>query len=50
MFSNGDVGGVGNWVLQQTGVDLFAARAATDHWAMWAGCVVSVGLMNAVGG
>lgn len=50
LFSAGDVGGVGAWVLQRTGVDLFAARAATNHWGMWAGCVVSVGLMNAVGG
>ena len=50
MFGSGDMGGVGAWLLKEHGVDLFKARAATDHWFMWVGCVISVGLMNAVGG
>ncbi len=50
MFGSGDLGGVGAWLLKEHGVDLFKAREATNHWAMWAGCIISVGLMNAVGG
>lgn len=50
LFGSGDMGGVGAWLQANTSVDLFAARAATNHWGMWVGCVISVGLMNAVGG
>lgn len=50
LFSSGDPLGAGAWVQEHMGVDLFASRAATNHWAMWVGCVISVGLMNAVGG
>jgi hypothetical protein len=50
MAGSGDFGGVGAWLLNSYGIDLFKAREATNHWAMWAGCIASVGLMNAVGG
>jgi len=50
MFGSGDVFGFGAWMQSNLGLDLFAGRAATTHWAQWAGCIVSVGLMNAVGG
>jgi hypothetical protein len=50
MFSSGEIFGFGAWVQQSFGLDLFASRAATNHWGMWAGCIISVGLMNAVGG
>ncbi len=50
MFGSGDLLGYGAWVQSQTGIDLFAGRAATTSWVQWAGCIVTVGLMNAVGG
>lgn len=50
MAGSSDLGGIGAWVLENTGMDMFAARAATDHWAMWVGGVLSVSLMNATGG
>jgi hypothetical protein len=50
MFSSGDILGYGAWVQSNLGIDLFAGRAQTTHWSMWAGCIVSTGLMNAVGG
>jgi len=50
MFGSGDLFGFGAWIQQHTGFDLFAGRAATTSWVQWAGCVLSVGLMNSVGG
>ena len=50
MFGSGDDLGFGAWVQTQTGLDLFAGRAASTSWLHWTGCIVSVGLMNAVGG
>ncbi|MEY4765756.1 MAG: hypothetical protein RI907_2429 [Pseudomonadota bacterium] len=50
MFAPGDVLGFGEWIKTNTGLDLFAGREATTSWVQWAGCIVSVGLMNAVGG
>lgn len=50
MFGSGDPGGIGAWVLQHTGVDMFAARARTVRWEMWAGCVAMLGLTNATAG
>jgi Fatty acid desaturase len=50
LLAPGDILGWGAFLKTYTGVDLFAAREATDHWAMWAGCIVSAGLLNAVGG
>ncbi|NBD19526.1 alkane 1-monooxygenase [Aquabacterium fontiphilum] len=50
MFGSGDLFGYGAWVKDTVGIDLFAGREATTHWFQWAGCVVTVGLMNAVGG
>ncbi len=50
MFGSGDFLGYGAWMKDQVGIDLFAGRDATTHWAQWAGCIVTVGLMNAVGG
>ncbi len=50
LFGSGDMLGFGAWVQAHTGLDLFAGRAATTSWLQWAGCIVSVGLMNAVGG
>ncbi len=50
MFSSGDILGYGAWMKAHLGIDLFAGREHTNHWAMWAGCIVSTGLMNAVGG
>lgn len=50
MFGSGDLGGVGARVLEYTGIDMFAAREATNHWGMWAGGIASVALINATGG
>ncbi|MFT3857382.1 MAG: alkane 1-monooxygenase [Aquabacterium sp.] len=50
MFGSGDFLGYGAWVKDTTGLDLFAGRENTTHWLQWAGCIVTVGLMNAVGG
>ncbi|KGM41495.1 hypothetical protein JY96_19415 [Aquabacterium sp. NJ1] len=50
LVGSGDLLGFGAWVQQHIGLDLFAARARTNHWGMWAGCILGVGLMNAVGG
>jgi hypothetical protein len=50
MFSTGDILGYGAWMQSHLGMDLFAARDKTSHWGMWAGCIVSTGLLNAVGG
>jgi hypothetical protein len=50
MFGSGDILGYGAWLKEQTGLDLTAGREATTSWLQWAGCIVSVGLMNAVGG
>lgn len=50
MFGSGDFLGYGAWMKEHAGLDLFAGRAATTHWVQWAGCVITVGLMNAVGG
>jgi Fatty acid desaturase len=50
LFGSGDILGYGAWMQSHLDIDLFAARAQTTHWAMWAGCIVSTGLMNAVGG
>ncbi len=50
LLAPGDIFGWGAFLKTYTGVDLFAAREATTHWAMWAGCIVSAGMLNAVGG
>ncbi|MBU0917829.1 alkane 1-monooxygenase [Aquabacterium parvum] len=50
MFGSGDFLGYGAWMKEHAGLDLFAGREATTHWVQWAGCVITVGLMNAVGG
>jgi hypothetical protein len=50
MFGSGDFLGYGAWVQSHLGIDLFAGRAATTSWMQWAGCIVTVGLLNAVGG
>ena len=50
LFGSGDPGGIGAWVLQHTGIDLFAARARSTRWEMWAGCVAMLGLTNATAG
>ncbi|HEY8857067.1 MAG TPA: alkane 1-monooxygenase [Rugosibacter sp.] len=50
MFGSGDIGGVGAWVREYSGIDMFAAREATTHWWMWVGGVASVTLLNALGG
>lgn len=50
MMGSGDALGIGSWVQQNLGIDMFAAREATDHWFMWVGGVLTVGLFNAVGG
>lgn len=50
MFGSGDLLGYGAWMKEHAGLDLFAGREATTHWVQWAGCVITVGLMNAVGG
>lgn len=50
MFGSGDLGGVGAWVQGHTGIDMFAARAATSHWGMWVGGVLGISLMNATAG
>ncbi|TJY59476.1 alkane 1-monooxygenase [Sinimarinibacterium sp. CAU 1509] len=50
MAGSGDPMGLGAWVQQNMGIDMFAGRAATDSWIMWIGGVLSVGLFNAVAG
>jgi hypothetical protein len=50
LLAPGDILGWGAFLQTHTGIDLFAAREATNHWGMWAGCIVSAGLLNAVGG
>jgi hypothetical protein len=50
MFGSGDIGGIGALVLEHSGIDMFAAREATSHWAMWVGGIASVSLINALGG
>lgn len=50
LLGSGDVGGLGAWLLAHTPLDLFAARAATDHAAMWLGGALSAALCNATGG
>lgn len=50
LAGTGDALGLGAFVQQHLGLDLFAARAATSHWAMWVGGILSAGLMTATGG
>ena len=50
LFGSGDVGQLGQWVRSWTGIDLFAAREATSHWAQWLGGILSAGLFNALAG
>lgn len=50
MFGSGDFLGYGAWMKEHADLDLFAGREATTHWVQWAGCIITVGLMNAVGG
>ncbi len=50
MFGSGDMLGYGAWMQDHMGVNLFAGREATTSWVQWAGCILCVGLMNAVGG
>lgn len=50
LFGSGDFLGYGAWLQSHAGIDLFAAREATTSWMQWAGCIVTVGLLNAVGG
>ena len=47
---SGDPLGIGALYLQYLGIDLFAARAATNHWEMWLGGILSGGLMTATAG
>jgi hypothetical protein len=47
---SGDPLGLGAWAGRHLGVDLFAARAATNHWLMWLGGILSLGLMTATAG
>jgi len=42
--------GYGAFVQKYIGLDLFAARAATTHWAMWLGGILSCGLLTASAG
>jgi hypothetical protein len=46
----GDPLGYGAFVKQHLGVDLFAGRAATNHWLMWLGGILGQGLLTATGG
>ena len=50
MLGSGDVAGLGAWLQQATGLDLFAAREATTSWVQWLGAILSAGLLNATGG
>lgn len=50
LAGSGDFAGLGAWLLEHAGIDLWAAREASNHWAMWVGGIISVSLMNAVGG
>ena len=47
---SGDPLGIAALARQHLGVDLFAARAATNHWAMLLGGILSAGLMTATAG
>lgn len=50
MFGDGDMLGYGSFLKDNFNLDLFAGREATTSWAQWAGAILGVGLMNAVGG
>lgn len=50
LVGSGDFGGIGAWAQSNLNVDFFAARAGTDHWAMWLGGLLSAALTNAVAG
>lgn len=47
---SGDPLGIAALVQRHLGFDLFAARAATNHWAIWLGGILSAGLMTATAG
>ena len=49
-IGSGDTAALGTWLQSTFGIDLFAARAGTDHWAMWVGAVMSAALTNAAAG
>jgi alkane 1-monooxygenase len=50
LAADNDPLGYGAFVQQWLGVDMFAAREATDHWAMWLGGILSAGLLTAAAG
>ena len=47
---SGDPLGLGELARRHLGVDLFAARAATDHWLQWLGGVLYLGHMTVLAG
>lgn len=50
MLGSGDAAHLGEWLRSTSGVDLFAAREATSHWAQWLGGALSAALFNALAG
>lgn len=50
MAGSGDAMGLGAWAQSTLGLDLFATRNRTDHWAMWLGAILSVTLTNGAAG
>ena len=50
MLGSGDFAQIGQWVQNHAGIDLFAAREATTHWAQSLGGVFSAALLNALAG
>lgn len=50
LLGSSDFAGAGTWALEHTGIDLFAARAATTSWLQVLGGILSLALFNAIAG
>ena len=50
LLGTGDFIGMGAWMKEHAGIDMWAARAASTHWAMWVGAIAGAALLNATAG
>jgi alkane 1-monooxygenase len=50
LLGTGDFIGMGAWVKEHAGIDMWAAREASTHWAMWVGAIAGAALLNATAG
>lgn len=50
LLGTGDFIGLGAWVKEHAGIDMWAAREASTHWAMWVGAIAGAALLNATAG